>query len=652
MIKFLSPSCCGIPVFQKRGGRQVLLLMISIFIVGVLIPPNLYAVKSNSVKPENVTVVAKTGGDFSSIQQAIDTAVPGDLIVVHPGLYHEKIVIDKPDISIEAYDPKDPPVIDGANQDFANTSHAWTHVQGRIYKSSFTWYKDQVTDKQFTTYYNDGSDPDHICLQVYEDGQLLRGYRNRHDPDYPGFETKRGNGGPYRSLDELDPANDNGKLPNAKNRPDIRLPGRFMYKEDADELYIWSVNEDNPSNHTYYIPEIVHLIEINAPRSVLRNLVLKHAAGFAVAFNENANDSVMKNCYLINNIKNVRIHTSGVKIQNNMFQQKGFWERYWYDDCKGTLLHGGTIASMSGISNTEVSRNTFYGYYGAMRGGPTKDVKVFENIFSHTMSIHISGDSATNLQIYRNVFSHNDDNALGLSNDGQTGPVWVYRNVFYATDSITKDGSSSPDAEPAAYVYHNTIAIANLLSHNPYPYPPYKRKFFHNNIIHYVGRVWRYSNCNPDNGWSFYPFTNGPDADYNLYWSDKLVAGSDDKFATLDLSISSPTEYKASDLEKFGQETGVDVHSFFANPLFVNSAISQTSDQLTFKVDNFSDMNYSTVVDQGYDILFPQHYNKIYHYFDVLADSPAIDSGEVLPSTWPDIVGVVDGKPDIGAQEY
>ncbi len=53
-------------------------------------------------------------GDASSIQQAVDKAVPGDLILVEPGTYNEEVEIDVDDITIRGMD-RNGVVLDGSD---------------------------------------------------------------------------------------------------------------------------------------------------------------------------------------------------------------------------------------------------------------------------------------------------------------------------------------------------------------------------------------------------------------------------------------------------------------------------------------------------------------------------------------------------------
>ena len=65
---------------------------------------------SNSLA--QITVKQDGTGDFTSIQSAVDNAPNGSLIVVHPGLYLENLLISgSADLTIESTDPTDPAVV-------------------------------------------------------------------------------------------------------------------------------------------------------------------------------------------------------------------------------------------------------------------------------------------------------------------------------------------------------------------------------------------------------------------------------------------------------------------------------------------------------------------------------------------------------------
>ena len=126
----------------------------------------------------------------------------GDTIKVDGGTYKEGLTVSTPNITIEVSDPSDPPILDGSESIAANAT--WTQEATHIWSTDYTWPHTQLTDTQFTQNLG-GYDQARVALQVFENGILLRGYRNRQDPDYTS-----GVGGPYRTMAELGPTNDNG----------------------------------------------------------------------------------------------------------------------------------------------------------------------------------------------------------------------------------------------------------------------------------------------------------------------------------------------------------------------------------------------------------------------------------------------------------
>ena len=122
-----------------------------------------------------ITLNVGPGQTYTTIQSAIDDASYGDTILVHAGIYHETLSVRK-SLTIEGEDPSNPPVLDGADQSF---NPSWTHVQGNIYKTPYTWYTYQISDEDFTGsrggMYKGTDGVYRTPIQVFEDGILLRG---------------------------------------------------------------------------------------------------------------------------------------------------------------------------------------------------------------------------------------------------------------------------------------------------------------------------------------------------------------------------------------------------------------------------------------------------------------------------------------------
>jgi hypothetical protein len=52
----------------------------------------------------NTVTVAKKGGDYQTIQEAVNAAVSGDVILIYPGIYEEEVTINKSNISLIGLD--------------------------------------------------------------------------------------------------------------------------------------------------------------------------------------------------------------------------------------------------------------------------------------------------------------------------------------------------------------------------------------------------------------------------------------------------------------------------------------------------------------------------------------------------------------------
>ena len=54
-------------------------------------------------------------GDHSTIQEAVDAARPGDLVLIDPGTYRETVVVDEDGITIRGRD-RNTVILDGGNE--------------------------------------------------------------------------------------------------------------------------------------------------------------------------------------------------------------------------------------------------------------------------------------------------------------------------------------------------------------------------------------------------------------------------------------------------------------------------------------------------------------------------------------------------------
>ncbi len=587
---------------------------------------------------------------FRSIQQAVDQANAGDTILVKEGTYHETVTVREDGITIAAFDPCHPPVIDGADQTFGRPS--WEHVQGKVYKTAYTWYKPQLTPTGFNQY-GGGVSPDRIAMQVYEDGVLLRGYVG----GFVDYGTS-GYGAPYDDIEQLDPMH-RMFYPGSWYKREIRIPGRFMYDEREAKLYVWSAAEDHPSLHAYSIPVLENLVVVDASAVTLRHLVLANSAGYAVIVEDLAHDAQIEDCYFINDIYPIYAkRADNLHVVRNFIQQKGMWERYWYYDCKETVLWAHAIALEHypdlTMRHTEIHSNVIRGFYAAIlvNGRAT----IHDNILSHCMSTAINVDSdCPRVRIYGNICHHVDDSAVGMSG-ALGGPVWIFRNLFYHCGSLNKAGTDRPDAtREICYFYHNTLALSDLIAHHPYDYPVFGSHVYRNNIFHleYLEPgselYWRYAGKDPSLGWTFLPFANGPDADYNLYWIGP--SGPSRYIAYFSYAGEAAGGYLYDDFPKMQRETGLDPHGLQADALFRAKQQLEGEELDAMPYDTLSVMDYRDVIEEGLSGLLESQFQRFFELFAVADESAAVDRGTQLPVEWPDVAQIRDGKPDIGAWE-
>jgi hypothetical protein len=615
-----------------------------------------FSLQADSSEDESTSLIVDSAAAsdgvrfFQSIQQAVNRAGAGDTILVKEGTYHEMVTVCKDGIAIAAYDPSHPPIVDGADPTLGRPT--WELVQDKIYRTSYRWYKPQLTSHEFNEY-GGGESDDRIAMQVYEDGVLLRGYVGCFI-DY----GTGGYGAPYSDLSQLDPSNAMF-YPDDWYKQEIRIPGRFMYDEQNGKLYVWSAAEDDPNNHTYAVPVLENLVVVRAKNVMLQGLVLANSAGSAVVVDDNSDGVHIEDCCFLSDMYAIYIkHADGTVIARNFIQQKGMWERYWYYDCKNTVLWAHAIAMEHYTDDTDrhtdIYDNVIHGYYAAILANGR--VAIHDNILSHCMSTHINVDKdCPEVQIYRNACHHVDDNSVGLAGV-LGGPVRIFRNLFYHCGSLNKAGADDPETmNQMCYVYHNTFALSDLISHHPYDYPVFRSHIYRNNIFHleYLEPgnelYWRYADKNPSLGWAYLPFTNGPDVDYNLYWIGP--SGPSRYIAYFSYRGDVAGGYLYNDFAKMQQETELDLHGLQADPLFRGGQIPHADEPNASPYDTLSVADYRIVVAEGLSGPLDAQFERFFDLFAVTPASPAVDRGTSLPADWDDVVEVRDGKPDIGAWE-
>ena len=615
------------------------------------------------------------GGNYATIQAAVDAANSGDVIKINSGVYDETVTISKQNLTLEAYDANNPPVLNGGR----TISSAWTDMGNNIYRADFTWSRTQPTDAEFTIF--GGGKDGKSALQVYQDGVLLRGYRNRHDSRYwddnpptpSAAYIDSGYSGGYREDSDLIPANDLlGLYPPLYMKQEIRVEGRFRYDKDNGKLYVRTPGLDSPDNHTYTIPEKFNLVIVTSTGDnvKLSNLILKYSSGFAVLV-DGATGFTVENCYFINNHYAVYLkgQCNDAVIRNNFMQEKGLWERYWYDDAKSTLLWGNTIDLEDFYSTgIEIYNNVLYGSYSAILAYGT-GTKIHDNIFSHSLSALINASeyrpnagTAYNLQVYRNIMHHNDEcGAIGLS-FFQTGPLYFYRNIIYRCHTLNKAGSDAlhPNDNGDKYIYNNTIVMTSGVVNHPYSVPACSNTQYRNNIFHmrfhnyegYFSYLKNRTDCSPVD-WNYNGFPNGPDSNYNLFYMKPYNSG----YVRISMfeNTSEQLSYNMNQFETMCSYTGLDTNSLQAYPGMTEQSVFDTADVYSSDVENYdplSTMNYTDIIaGGGYAKLFQTAFDKLYSKFRIDETSLAKNRGTAIPAGWPDCVTVKDGKTDLGAFE-
>lgn len=593
--------------------------------------------------------VGSYNGFYKTINAAIKSVAEGDIIKVHSGIYNEEIVIDTPNITIEGVNAQNPPVIDGSDQTFFSSHHTWKKISEHIYKTHYSWPKTQLTDAQFTQY-SGGVTSSRVALQIYENGELLRGYRNRHDPDYQGFNTESGIAGPYRNLDELNPKNDNGKLPKWLRRPNIWVSGRFLYEEQKHSLYVWCADGSAPEGKKYNIPVKNHLVSINSKGVTLQNLIFRYSGGYAVVLN-NSDHATIDHCYLDSNIYGIYVlNSKNVIISNNLIRVKGLWDRYWYDDVKGTIL-GSYMIKVDGFnlsSSCRIFNNIISGSYGIRAGG--QKMLIYHNLISYSPSVLINASEINegrgvqpvydhDLRIYDNILHHADFSSIAVSFVSK-GNTWFYRNIVYEVKYFIKDGTSyrtqiEGESKGKKYFYHNTIVGLDSIVHNPYKYMANKKTVLRNDIFVSNVHLFTFYNKNIN----YFPFSVGPDSDDNLMWIT-----SNDAIAVFRVGGESIKYYKKNEFQNFIKDTKLDVHSMFVDPGLENLNMQKLDD-----LDAISHKKVDDFTTYGFDLVFQAGFSSIRDKFVLSKNSEAIDKGVNLDG-YPDYVDAV--HKDIGAIEH
>ena len=427
--------------------------------------------------------VAKIGGDFKTIQEAIDFAPNGWTIKVHGGTYCEEIVVHKEGLTIEAFDPiNEPVIIDGADQTLKEKPLEWEKLTNEIYVADYTWPYQLVSEYEYSSL--GASDEIEGLMSVYADGLLLRGYREPFVTEsikgkslLPFPSNRLGLAGPYQSLEEfkkLAPLAANG-------------PGNFFYDEANKKLYLWLKPTSEPAKVDLEIPRQKNLVWLKADAISLNNLIFKNALSYALVI-EKAWDCSVKGCVFANcHFAILLKEKSSCNIIGNCFIDLGFSQGYRLQDIEGTLYERSTICCLEqDVGQVEekskevekncelvLAENIFYGVALSFNSSALplkfKDNLVIYpilNLFSRQALDYYEGKA----EITGNVFSHLSTLLAFPKAYAEGSSIDFSYNCLYLEAELLPQDLKPSEARLPVVFSHNTLALAGNTLGRPIPY--------------------------------------------------------------------------------------------------------------------------------------------------------------------------------------
>lgn len=615
--------------------------------------------KSTTLESKDYITVARVGGDYETIQQAVDNAVPGQTIKIHGGTYHEAVVIETDGLVIEAFDPlAEPVIIDGADRSFAETPLEWEEISDNVFRADYVWPLKLPDEETYTTRGGEGS-----LLSVYENGRLLRGYRDPFDTRYFKGKSLRyfaqdsyGIAGPYSGINQLDDTDRESGGNLDRNSMPRTAPGAFFYDANRGQLFISPQADEAPAECLYEIPVLENLFLVRAANLTLRNLVLTNPVDYAVVC-ENADRGKIEACVFTNAHAAVLLKsTVDFTISNNLITENGFYEHYGSFDISGTLYEKSTIAFIPGDSGRPAQATTGIVITGnVIRGTPfflpllPLKVSVSRNLITYSAfgvfaSTSPAQTSPASLEgeytVSANVFHHLDGGLNFPAAPAGSGSLHCFRNCFYLDGESLPLRAAKAVSSATVFFYHNTLVFAKNNQERILPLTEESGVFSQNNL--YIGQSMLYTVYVDDGSADPAPLVSCPQLSSNIYLMPSQPADFYGDFTMEDGMYV----YKRRLSAESAPSAPAAIEIFQNEPAFTTAVFF--SDEFDPLVTIESDVYIATGVGDFCD----NYFDMVQAFFTPGADSPLRDNAPVLPSGYPDIVDVPDNRPDLGALEY
>ncbi|MBN1525146.1 MAG: hypothetical protein JW904_11715 [Spirochaetales bacterium] len=641
---------------QRNSLRFITLIFITILNVSTCTTVQEAPVVSE--KPANLLIVAKKGGDYSRIQDAINAAAPGFIIRIKEGIYYETINISTPGITLEAFDPiAETVIIDGSDDYFYEVPPLWSLLETGIYTASYDWPLPLLEDEEYTKAGEDQAEKPGLFF-VYEDDILLRGYRSPYAPLPPKKYKKQlygdeyGLGGLYTSPADFS-ASDSFVAVSETGKNDF-LQGRFAYDADKKIIFIHTADNKPPSGHEYHIPVKKHLVYITADNVKIKNIVFRYAASYAILI-ENCSQTNIDQCIFNPTHLAVAVRNSpNSRITNNFIGQKGFWEQYTSQDIIGTRFEASTISidSSSASDGTEISRNIINGAPFFITPARSK-YSVHDNIAAYSPlgvwgTARLANSASTlntTISVYNNIFHHF---GMGIQIPpffSYRGKLYMYRNYFYF--STQKKWETETHARPVLlenfYFYNNTVVVAGDEFQEIVPTPIAADVFYQNNLFYAKNILYRYF-VGAQQGQ--YPLALTPQLGKNIYCGPLEFNNTFSEFQYRDdhyLYIKTDLKKQQPKVKEIKENTsGVFEHYFpLEEESFYNS-----------EFDTFRSVTTKSMKENGWENFFTKYWDALASRFQINAESIARNKAENFQHILPDSLIISDELPDIGADEF